>query len=136
MGEQAQKKTTVSQRVQLGGVLADKGHLGVTPLCLLLVLQLVVEGEEAGGEVDSDEDEDQVDPHREPDDGALAHLHLLLLVLVHHGDIDRDVSVEIPSEKADNEVDDGADGADEVEDCKDEDTASSLQASPADAKQS
>ena len=120
----------------VGGILADKGHLGVTPLCLLLVLQLVVEGEEAGGEVDSDEDEDQVDPHREPDDGALAHLHLLLLVLVHHGYIDRDVSVKIPGEEADDEVDDAGDGADEVEDCKDEDTASSLQASSADAKQS
>ena len=131
--------------VQLGGVLADKGKLGVTLLLLLLLLQLEVEGEEADSEVDLKEEDGHSDPHRGQEDRALAHLHLLLLVVIRHGfsDIavisvssDRDVSVIFPGGVVDNDVDDAGDGVEEVEDGKDEHQADFLQASAADAQQS
>ena len=42
----------MTDKVFLRNVLGDSGHLRIAPLDFLLVLQLVVEGEEADGEVD------------------------------------------------------------------------------------
>ena len=122
--------------IQLGGILVDRGQLCVRLLSIILVLQLVVEGEEADGKVDLDGEDAHADPHRDSDDGAPAHLHhLLLLVVVHHSDSDV-LSVKVPSGKADDGEDYVGDGEEEVEDGKDEHTAGSLQASPTDADQS
>ena len=41
----------ITDKVFLRNVLGESGHLSIAPLDFLLVLQLVVEGEEADGEV-------------------------------------------------------------------------------------
>ena len=118
--------------IQLGGILADKGQLCVTLLGIILVLQLVVEGEEAGCKVDLEGNEGHVDHHCDCNDGASAHIHLLLLVVVHHSDSNI-LSVKVPSGIADDGGDYAGDGGGEVEDGKDEHIAGPLPGCPADA---
>ena len=120
--------------VQLGGVLADKGHLGVTLLRLVLVLQLEIEGEEAGGKVDLDDEDDHSAPRDDTNEGAPVHhvYHVLLLLVVVP---DSDISIIVPSGEGHDDGEDAEDGVEEVEDCKDEDAAGPLTASSANAQQ-
>lgn len=110
-------------------VLLDKAHLSIALLHLLLVLQLEVEGEEAGDKVDLDGEGDHNEPHGESNKVVSVHLDHLLFVGVRESEL----PIIVPSGEEDAGRDAAGDGGEEVEDCKEEDTSSPLKASSANA---
>ena len=79
-----------------------------------------------------DGEDDHAASHNKADVGVPVHHHLLFLVVVR----DSDLPIIVPSGEADDDGEDAGEGVEEVEDCKEEDTAGSLEASSANSQQS